>query len=116
MDKNLEYEVRTFDLGPWLEGPWKQRETADGTYEVIHQATGKVLATLPDWAGPIALWMCVARDAVPALLTENDQLSKRLHDAAMTRVWTNEDGKKFVFLEDIAPALLGKTRTQENTR
>lgn len=34
-------------------------------------------------------------------------LEKRLHDAAMARVWRNEDGKKFVFVEDIAPALLG---------
>ncbi|MDX5568441.1 hypothetical protein PYK79_41300 [Streptomyces sp. ID05-04B] len=34
-------------------------------------------------------------------------LEKRLHDAALTRVWKNEDGKKFVFVEDIAPALLG---------
>lgn len=45
---------------------------------------------------------------------ERDELKKRvavldgrLNDAAMTRVWTNEDGKKFVFVEDIAPALLG---------
>lgn len=45
---------------------------------------------------------------------ERDELKKRvavldgrLNEAAMTRVWTNEDGKKFVFLEDIAPALLG---------
>ncbi|WP_448333536.1 hypothetical protein [Streptomyces sp. DSM 41534] len=45
---------------------------------------------------------------------ERDELEKkvaaldgRLNDAAMTRVWTNEDGKKFVFVEDIAPALLG---------
>jgi hypothetical protein len=45
---------------------------------------------------------------------ERDELKKRvavldgrLNDAAMTRVWTNENGKKFVFLEDIAPALLG---------
>ncbi|MEU4967839.1 hypothetical protein [Streptomyces smyrnaeus] len=35
------------------------------------------------------------------------ELEKRLHDAAMTRTWTNEDGKKFVFVEDVAPALLG---------
>lgn len=34
-------------------------------------------------------------------------LDGRLHDAAMTKTWTNEDGKRFVFVEDIAPALLG---------
>jgi hypothetical protein len=38
---------------------------------------------------------------------ERDALQKRLHNAAMTRTWRNEDGKKFVFVEDIAPALLG---------
>jgi acyl-CoA reductase-like NAD-dependent aldehyde dehydrogenase len=74
MDNNLEYEARTFgDLGNWYEGPWTQRETADGSYEVVHSATGTVLATLPDFAGPIALWMCVARDAFPVLLKEAAQ-------------------------------------------
>jgi hypothetical protein len=55
-----------------------------------------------------------AREDVPALLAElaavrkeRDEAQKRLHDAAMTRTWRNEDGKKFVFVEDIAPALLG---------
>lgn len=38
---------------------------------------------------------------------ERDALQKRLHDAAMTKVWTNEDGKKFVFVEDLAGPLLG---------
>lgn len=41
--------------------------------------------------------------------TERDALQERLHDAAMAKVWTNEDRKKFVFVEDIAPALLGLT-------
>ncbi|WP_331756710.1 hypothetical protein [Streptomyces decoyicus] len=41
---------------------------------------------------------------------ERDGLTKRLHDAAMTKTWTNEDGKKFVFVEDIAPPLLGLDR------
>lgn len=38
---------------------------------------------------------------------ERDALQQRLHEAALTKVWVNEDGKRFVFLEDIAPALLG---------
>lgn len=45
--------------------------------------------------------------AVLAMQIQRDALQKRLHDAAMTKTWTNEDGKKFVFVEDIAPALLG---------
>jgi hypothetical protein len=38
---------------------------------------------------------------------ERDALQTRLHNAAMVKVWTNEDGKEFVFVTDIAPALLG---------
>ncbi len=73
MDKNLAYEARTYDLGEWLEGPWVQEliESPDGDhYQVTHKNTGTILATLPAWAGPIALWMCVARDALPVLLAE----------------------------------------------
>ena len=44
---------------------------------------------------------------VAQLRDELAQAQQRLHDAAMTRVWRNEDGKKFVFVEDIAPHLLG---------
>jgi hypothetical protein len=47
------------------------------------------------------------RERAEAAETERDALQKRLRDAAMTRTWRNEDGKKFVFVEDIAPALLG---------
>lgn len=50
-----------------------------------------------------------------AVRVERDALQKRLHDAAMTRTWRNEDGKKFVFVEDIAPALLGITPGSEAT-
>lgn len=84
MNKDLEYEVRTYELGEWLPGPWVQEliESKDGDhYEVSHKETGKVLATLPPWAGSIALWMCVARDALPVLLAENDQLQKALSNA-----------------------------------
>ena len=71
MDKNLAYEVHAYgDLGDWLNGPWVQGETADGTHQVVHKESGTVIATLPGWASSIALWMCVARDAVPALLAE----------------------------------------------
>lgn len=39
---------------------------------------------------------------------ECDVLKERLHKAAMTRTWRNEDGKKFVFVEDIVGPLLGR--------
>ncbi|AVH59914.1 MULTISPECIES: hypothetical protein [Streptomyces] len=63
----------------------------------------------------VAQWRATfGADALPDALArltkaeaERDALQKRLHDAAMTRTWRNEDGKKFVFVEDIAPALLG---------
>lgn len=51
-------------------------------------------------------WLKQTEARVAELEAERDALAKRLHDAAMARVWTNEDGKKFVFVEDIAPALL----------
>jgi len=51
---------------------------------------------------------------VDQLRAERDALKQRLHDAAMTRTWTNEDGKKFVFVEDIAPALLGTTTKESD--
>ncbi|MYX67379.1 hypothetical protein K388_05562 [Streptomyces sp. KhCrAH-43] len=37
---------------------------------------------------------------------ESAALKQRLHEAAMARVWTNEDGKKFVFVDDIKGPLL----------
>ncbi|MFH8717288.1 hypothetical protein [Streptomyces zaomyceticus] len=51
-------------------------------------------------------------DAVKALRVQRDRIAEleaRLHAAAMTRTWTNEDGKKFVFVEDIAEPLLGRS-------
>lgn len=46
-------------------------------------------------------------DAVSRIAAERDTRQERLHQAALAKVWRNEDGKKFVFVEDIAPALLG---------
>jgi len=48
------------------------------------------------------------RDSKKRWRNRAETAEQRLHDAAMTRTWTNEDGKKFVFVEDIAPALLGR--------
>lgn len=45
---------------------------------------------------------------VDRLRAERDALKERLHKAAMTRTWRNEDGKKFVFVEDIVGPLLGR--------
>lgn len=40
-------------------------------------------------------------------------LRQRLHEAAMARVWTNEDGKKFVFADDLKGPLLGKAPVRD---
>lgn len=58
----------------WLPGPWFQREVegvggAPDCFEV-HTANGTVLATLPDWAGNLALWMAEAPEVIAELLAE----------------------------------------------
>jgi hypothetical protein len=45
-----------------------------------------------------------------------EKAEARLNAAALVKTWTNEDGKKFVFVEDIAPALLGTTPGTEVAR
>lgn len=47
-------------------------------------------------------------------LAEAEQLRNRLHSAAMTRTWRLENGKRFVYVEDIAPHLLGTTQGGES--
>lgn len=51
-----------------------------------------------------------AQDDNKRLRDENAALQQRLHDAATAKIWKNEDGKKFIFVEDIAPALFGIKR------
>lgn len=72
-------EYRDSDLGEWYEGPWTQdyveAQGDDPAHNrVVHHETGTVLATLPDFAGPIALWIAVAREAHPVLLAETERL------------------------------------------
>lgn len=42
---------------------------------------------------------------VAQLKAECDELRGRLHKVALAPVWRNEDGKKFVFVDDLAEAL-----------
>ncbi|MFJ4925374.1 hypothetical protein [Streptomyces sp. NPDC088736] len=46
-------------------------------------------------------------DTVARIAAERDALRARLHQAALAKVWTNEDGKKFVFADDLAAPLFG---------
>ena len=106
MDKDLAYEAHTYDLGEWLTGPWVQEliESEDGDhYQVTHKDTGQILATLPDWAGSIALWMCVARDAMPALLADADAHTVQvLHEAARLMEFTGRNDDAVNFLDQLA--------------
>lgn len=68
-----ETEIRQTHPGDWYAGEWKTREVQGtseepGTWQVV--SDGTALATLPDWAGPIALFIADAHDAVPELLAE----------------------------------------------
>jgi hypothetical protein len=78
MSPGREQEIRQAQPGAWLPGPWTIRDiegTADepGRWELVHHQSGTVLATLPDWAGNIALWAADAHDAVQELLAELDR-------------------------------------------
>lgn len=71
-------EIRSMQLGDWYAGPWLQGYVeGDGEEPAYYRVTaddGTVLATLPDFAGPVAVWMCDAHDAVPELLAEHGRL------------------------------------------
>ncbi|MEU1908442.1 hypothetical protein [Streptomyces hygroscopicus] len=74
-----EAEIRETHPGEWYEGPWAQDYVDSNGDEpaycrVVHQESGTVLATLPDFAGPIALFIADAHDAVPELLAELDRI------------------------------------------
>lgn len=88
-----EAEIRETHPGDWYAGPWVQDsvepEGGDpGYWRVSHEESGTTLATLPDFAGPIALFLADAHDAVPELLAETDRLRADLADArsALDRV------------------------------
>lgn len=102
-------------------GPWR-RSDDEGSLERYVLSEDDLMAISFGYRGnntqAEANFVAHAREDVPALLAElaavraeRDALQERLHNAAMTRTWRNEDGKKFVFVEDIAPALLGLAST-----
>lgn len=79
LSREREREICETHPGDWLAGPWTQRYVeANGDTpaynEVLHHESGTVIATLPDWAGGIALFLADAHDAVPELLTEIKRL------------------------------------------
>ncbi|WP_158717054.1 hypothetical protein [Streptomyces rimosus] len=75
MTPEREALVRRRQLGTWLAGPWTicEATTPDGdVWQVKHG--GQVLATLPDWAGNLALWIAEAHEDLPDLLAETGRL------------------------------------------
>lgn len=71
-------EAASTDLGDYLPGPWAQEyiegDSEEPAYYRVTTPDGTVVATLPDWAGQVALFLAVARDAMPVLLTERNEL------------------------------------------
>jgi chromosome segregation ATPase len=45
-------------------------------------------------------------EAIEKAQAERDALKAQLAEIAMAKVWTNEDGKRFVFADDLAAILL----------
>ncbi|MEE4598261.1 hypothetical protein V2J94_41570 [Streptomyces sp. DSM 41524] len=74
-----EQEIRESDPGDWYRAPWTtdyvegNGEADDPSYwRVISE--GATIATLPDFAGNLALFIAEAREAVPELLAELDRV------------------------------------------
>ncbi|MFJ7999050.1 hypothetical protein ACIQ7D_18145 [Streptomyces sp. NPDC096310] len=83
-----EQEIRETHPGTWYAGPWTQDyvdSNPDGTepayYRLVHHESGTTLATLPDFAGDIALFIADAHEAVPELLAELDRTRAALRAA-----------------------------------
>lgn len=77
LSREREQEIRETHPGSWYDGPWTQdyveMEGDEPAYnKVVHHESGTVLATLPDFAGMIALFIADAHDAIPELLQELD--------------------------------------------
>lgn len=71
-------EIEATLLGEWLAGSWRTEYIeGDGDEPACYRvksAEGIVLATLPDWAGPIATFLADAHESVEELLADNARL------------------------------------------
>jgi hypothetical protein len=86
-------EIAESHPGDWYSGAWtteyyQVKQFAE--YLVKHKESDMVLAELPDWAGPIALFMADAHDAVPELVAEVGRLRARVAELESERHSTNE--------------------------
>jgi predicted nuclease with TOPRIM domain len=74
-------EIRDTDPGDWYRAPWTTEYVdSDGDEPDYYRvkSEGETIATLPDFAGPLALFIADAREAVPELLGEVDRLTAEL--------------------------------------
>ena len=121
-----EQEIRQGQPGDWLPGPWTIRDvegTSDepGRWELVHHESGTVLATLPDWAGNLALWAADAHDAVPELLAEVTRLRAELNQAhddltgACLARWEEEQDNARLRLA-LASAQRGRRKARNRTK
>lgn len=67
-------EIESAQLGDWYAGEWRTEYVAgddcEAAYYRVKSAEGQTLATLSDWAGPIATLLADAHEAIPELLAE----------------------------------------------
>lgn len=81
-------EIRQGQPTDWLPARWSTHqidgdgETTQDQWQVCHGET--VLATLPDWAGNLALWMANSPDDIRSLLAEIERLRARLAELEAT--------------------------------
>lgn len=93
MTPDREKEIRETHPGGWFDGRWTQdyveAEGGNPAYcRIVHHESGTTLATLPDYAGGIALFIADAHDAVPELLAEVDRLRDRVAELETAAVAT----------------------------
>lgn len=88
-------EILSCQPDGWLEAPWMfahvETDGDEPAYiRVFEVASGTTVATLPDWAGNLAMWIADAREAMPELLSEVGRLRARVAELEAERHTTNE--------------------------
>lgn len=81
MDADLLAEIKAADPGGWYSGPWTTQYVDGEPSHYLVKQGDIVIATLPDWAGPLALFIAVARTGTPFLLAELGEAQTKLASA-----------------------------------
>lgn len=85
-DEQLEAVQQTLHdhLGPNWTQDYIEGTDGEPDYYRVATSTGTVIATVPDWAGSIALFLVEAHDYVPKLLAEITRLRKQVAELTLT--------------------------------